>query len=79
MWTRISSQFDPFPSQKHISRNLEVRVRSGVMIDAEERRTLQEIDDAKQIRKVVQADSDAIDAERAAIEELESREVARRS
>lgn len=46
------------------------------MIDTEERRTLQEIDDAKRIRKVVesfQANSDAIDAERAAIEELKKR------
>jgi hypothetical protein len=46
------------------------------MTDTEERRTLREIDDAKRIRNVVesfQADSDAIDAEHAAIEKLKTR------
>ena len=74
----ISGNFTPFSSPlnmpyEHPSRSLEVQVRSGVMTDTEERRTLQEIEDAKRIRKVVeifQADSDAIDAEHAAIEKL---------
>jgi len=46
-------------------------VQPGAMMETEERRTLQEIDDAKRIRKVsesFQADSDATDAEYAAIE-----------
>jgi hypothetical protein len=61
---------------EHPSRNLEVQVRSGVMADTEERRTLREIDDAKRIREVIesfQVDSDAIDAEHAAMEKLKER------
>ena len=60
---------------EHRSRNLEVQIQSGIMTDTEEERMLQEIDDAKRIRQVVessQADSD-VEAEHAAIEKLKKK------
>lgn len=70
---RENSKFKTVEDADAHIRNLEVQARSGVMKDTEERRTLREIDDAKRIRKVVesfQAESDAIDADHAAIRKL---------
>ncbi|KAH8999278.1 hypothetical protein EDB92DRAFT_2006750 [Lactarius akahatsu] len=53
--------------------NLEKQVDSGSLKLADEKRALQEITQTKRIRRTVesfQADSDAIDADRAAVEEL---------
>ncbi|KAI9448202.1 hypothetical protein H4582DRAFT_1899176 [Lactarius indigo] len=58
--------------ETHI-RNLEKQVDSGSLKLADEKRALQEISQTKRIRRTVesfQADSDAIDADRAAVEEL---------
>ncbi len=54
-------------------RNLEKQVDSGTMKLADEKRALQEINQTKRSRKTVEgfkADSDAIDTDRAAVEEL---------
>jgi hypothetical protein len=54
-------------------RNLDKQVDSGSLKLAEEKRALQEINQTKRIRKTVEsfkANSDAIDADRAAVEEL---------
>ena len=56
-----------------ISRNLEKQVESGSLKLADEKRALQELSHTKRIRRTVesfQADSDAIDADRAAVDDL---------
>jgi len=78
MWTRTFGTFSLSlfflkHDLKAQFRNLEKQVDSGTMKLADEKRALQEINQTKRMRKTVEsfkADSDAIDADRAAVEEL---------
>ena len=78
MWTRTFGTFSLslFVLKHDLKaqyRNLEKQVDSGTLKLADEKRALQEINQTKRMRKTVEsfkADSDAVDADRAAVEEF---------